>query len=70
MKKEDRLWTVKAIKKYRLAKGLTIVQFAKKMKISRTTAYNYESGASLPTPKRLVKIAKFFDVDPKDLIGE
>ena len=70
MKKEQRFWNVKAIKKYRTAKGLSIIQFAKKMKISRTTAYNYESGDSMPTPARLVKIAKFFGVDPKDLIGE
>ena len=60
----------KPIKKYRIAKGLTVIQFAKKMKLSRTTVYNYESGESMPKPKQLVKIAKFFDVDPKELIGD
>lgn len=60
----------KAIKKYRMAKGLSVIEFAKKIKVSRTTVYNYESGIQLPTPKKLVKIAKFLGVDPKELLGD
>lgn len=58
------------IKKYRIAKGITVIQLAKKLKLSRATIYNYEIGIQMPNPKLLVKIAKILDVEPKDLISE
>ena len=60
----------KAIKKYRIAKGLTVIELAKKVRKSRQTIYNYEMGIQVPSPKLLVKIAKYLEVEPKDLIGE
>ena len=59
----------KLIKKYRIAKGITVVQLAKKMKICRASVYYYEAGMKMPNPKLLVKIAKYLEVEPKDLIG-
>jgi transcriptional regulator with XRE-family HTH domain len=58
------------IKKYRIAKGITVIQLAKKLKLSRATIYNYEIGIQMPNPKTLVKIAKILEVEPKDLISE
>ena len=58
------------IKKYRIAKGITVVQLAKKLKLSRASVYYYEAGVKMPNPKMLVKIAKILEVEPKDLISE
>jgi transcriptional regulator with XRE-family HTH domain len=60
----------KKIKKYRLAKGLTVIELAKKIKKTRTSVYNYEAGIQLPTAKALSKIAKVLGVKPIDLLGE
>ena len=60
----------KKIKKYRLAKGLTVIELAKTIKKTRTSVYNYEAGIQLPTPKALSKIAKVLGVKPIDLLGE
>ena len=60
----------KAIKKYRIAKGLTVIELAKKVKRTRTSIYSYEDGSQMPSPKTLVKIARVLEVSPKDLIGE
>ena len=59
------------IKKYRMAKGMTVIQLAKKLKMTRASIYNYEKGIQLPPPKVLVKIAKILEVeDAKQLLGE
>ena len=63
-------YNAKAIKKYRLSKGLSVAQLAKEMGISRTVAYRYESGENIPTPKRLMQIAEFLGVDPLELLGD
>lgn len=58
------------IKKYRIAKGIKVIQLAKKLKLTRASIYNYEMGIQMPNPKLLVKIAKILEVEPKDLISE
>ena len=58
------------IKKYRMAKGITVIQLAKKLKLTRASIYNYEAGIQIPNPKLLVKIAKILEVEPKELLGE
>ena len=60
----------KAIRKYRMAKGWSVIELAKKLKHSRTSVYNYETGKQMPAPKTLQKIAKLLEVNTIDLIGE
>ena len=60
----------KAIKKYRIAKGITVIELSKKMGLSRTSVYNYELGIQMPTPKQLVKIAKFLETEPIQLMEQ
>ena len=57
------------IKYYRITKCMSVIELAKKTKLSRASIYNYENGIQMPTGKRLIKIAKVLGVDPKDLVG-
>ena len=59
----------KAIRKYRIAKGMTVIELAKKLNVSRTMIYKYETGANMPTPKMVIKIAKVLGVEPLELLG-
>ena len=68
MKKFETLNAV-SIKPYRMAKGISVQEFAKLTGLSRTMIYNYESGLNTPSPKTLVKIAEVLGVEPIKLIG-
>lgn len=59
----------KKIKYYRIAKCMSVIELAKKTKLSRASIYNYENGIQMPTGKRLTKISKILGCEPKDLIG-
>ena len=59
----------KAIRKYRIAKGMTVIELANKLNVSRTIIYSYESGAKVPSPKTLTKIAEVLAVEPLKLLG-
>ncbi len=56
-------------KQLRIASGLTQVEFAKKIGISRSTIGMYETGAREPDFETLEKIADFFNVDIDYLLG-
>ena len=60
----------KPIKKYRIAKDITVAELAKYLKSSRQTIYNYEAGTQLPPPKQLEKIADLLEVKKLDLLAE
>lgn len=60
----------KNIKKYRVAKDITVIELAKFLKVSRQTIYNYEAGIQLPPTKQLEKIAELLEVKKLDLLVE
>jgi transcriptional regulator with XRE-family HTH domain len=57
-----------AIKLKRIKKGLTVIELAKKVGITRTSLYNYEKGKQFPSPTIIAKIAQVLDCDIKELI--
>ena len=57
-----------AIKLKRIKKGLTVIELAKKVGISRISLYNYEKGTQFPSPTIIAKIAQVLDCDIKELI--
>ena len=57
-----------SIKRKRIKKGLTVIELAKKVGISRTSLYNYENGSQFPTPAIMGKLAYVLDCDIKELI--
>lgn len=56
-------------KRLRISTGLTQVEMAKELKISRSTIGMYETGAREPDFETLEKIADFFNVDIDYLLG-
>ncbi len=56
-------------KQLRISSGLTQVEMAKKIDISRSTIGMYETGAREPDFETLEKIADFFNVDTDYLLG-
>lgn len=56
-------------KQLRLSSGLTQVEMAEKLGISRSTIGMYETGAREPDFETLEKIADFFNVDIDYLLG-
>lgn len=57
-----------AIKLKRIKKGLTVIELAKKVGVTRTSFYNYENGTQFPSPTVIAKIAQALDCDIKELI--
>ncbi len=60
--------TASAIKIKRIKKGLTVIELAKKVGITRTSLYNYENGTQFPSPTIIARIAQVLDCDIKELI--
>ena len=60
----------KAIKKYRIAKGWSVADLAKRLKTTRQMIYFYENGTYVPPPKKLGKIAKLLGVKPLELLQD
>lgn len=56
-------------KRLRVSTGLTQVEIAEKLKISRSTIGMYETGAREPDFETLERIADFFNVDIDYLLG-
>lgn len=56
-------------KQLRISSGLTQVEMAQKIGISRSTIGMYETGAREPDFETLEKIADFFNVDTDYLLG-
>lgn len=56
-------------KRLRVSTGLTQVEIAEKLKISRSTIGMYETGAREPDFEALERIADFFNVDIDYLLG-
>lgn len=55
------------IKKYRKRKGLTQVELAEKLNISKHSVISYEKGATFPASDTLEKMIELFEVTPNQL---
>lgn len=59
-----------SLKELRIKHNLTQTELASKLFLSRSVIAKYESDAAKPTKENIEKIALFFNVDIRDLIGE
>ncbi len=57
------------IRALRLAKGLTLQQVGDVFGISRTSVSNWEAGHSQPDPRKIERLAKFFDTSVQFLLS-
>jgi len=55
------------LKQHRVAKGLTLEKLAKKIKVSRASVSNWETGLTLPQPKTYPKLARVLGMTPLEL---
>ncbi len=56
------------IKEKREEKGWTQEELAKRLNVSRTAVVKWETGAAMPTVKRLVNLADLFGCSIDDLL--
>jgi transcriptional regulator with XRE-family HTH domain len=59
---------VKAIKKYRLIKGISRVELAKRIGANRQSISMYEQGRTVPCAERMRLICKELDCTPEDIV--
>lgn len=57
------------IREVRIARGLSQVQLAKKLGVTKQTVSNWENGNILPSIDMLVKISRFFRLGTDYLLG-
>jgi transcriptional regulator with XRE-family HTH domain len=57
------------IRAIRLARGLSLVEFAQKMNVSRPTVWAWEAGKSAPRPRKRQQLLKVLEVKESDLKG-
>jgi len=53
----------------REAKGLTVEELAKELKVSRMAVYFWEAGNTMPTAKNLRKLAEFYELSMEEMLG-
>lgn len=58
---------MRAFKRYRMARGLTLEAIAGKLGVATSTVGNWESGRNLPTSTIVPKLARVLEVDPLEL---
>lgn len=59
----------KRIRTIRLEKGMTLEEFGKLFKATKSIVYRWENGTSLPNPERLKAIAKIGDTTVEELLN-
>jgi len=52
------------LKQYRVAKGLTLEELAGRIKVSRASVSNWETGRGLPRPKTYLRLARVLGLTP------
>ena len=57
-------------RKARLAAGMTVAQVMKAMAVSDAAVYQWETGVTMPTGKRLIELAKLYGCTVDDLLKE
>src|SRR5262245_43371626 len=58
-----------AIRRHREAVGMTVIQLARQLGISRNTLANYEGGRTEPSASELVRLADALGCTIQDLLG-
>jgi len=53
----------------REAKGMTVEELAKELKVCRMTVYLWETGNTMPTAKNLRKLAEFYELSMEEMLG-
>ena len=56
------------LKQFREEKGLSLVDVAKRLNVSRITVWNYESGKRKPSFDVLVQLAKIYGCSVNDFV--
>ena len=59
---------VKGIKKYRLIKGITAGELARRTGINKQSISMYEQGKTIPCAERMDIICKVLDCTPEDIV--
>ncbi|WP_462160291.1 helix-turn-helix transcriptional regulator [Pseudoalteromonas maricaloris] len=63
--------TIKAsslVQQLRFAAGYSVIQFAKKMGVSKQTIYNWESGLTTPDLNQVIRMYIVCGLNPKSLL--
>lgn len=66
--KKTRTRTAKQIYQYRMKLGMSVVEFAKKYGVSRSTVYCWENGTKIPKIEHTSKLCEDMDIPIDDLI--
>ena len=54
----------------RVKAGMSVAQVMDKLSVSDAAVYQWETGVTMPTAKRLIEIAKLYGVTVDDLLAE
>lgn len=54
----------------RINAGMSVAQVMDKLSVSDAAVYQWETGVTMPTAKRLIEIAKLYGVTVDDLLSE
>ena len=54
----------------RVKAGLSVAQVMEKLSVSDAAVYQWETGVTMPTAKRLVEIARLYGVTVDELLSE
>lgn len=54
----------------RIKAGMSVAQVMEKLSVSDAAVYQWETGITMPTAKRLLEIAKLYDVTVDELLSE
>lgn len=58
------------LRQYRIARGITQTELARRLNFGRSTIAMYEAGEREPNFETLTKISMILDVSPSDLLGK
>ena len=54
----------------RVKAGMSVAQVVDKLSVSDAAVYQWETGVTMPTAKRLIEIAKLYGVTVDELLSE
>lgn len=57
-------------RKARLSAGMTVAEVMKALSVTDAAVYQWETGVTMPTGKRMVEIAKLYGCTVDDLLRE
>ena len=57
------------IKEYRIRKGMTVDELARRLGVTQQAVSNWENGMRSPKPVMIVRLAQELECTPNDLLG-